>query len=179
MCHNDVAGVTLGLRTEQVNLGNQLERWNELQLFDRDIRPLETYRSYSSLEDASKNLNTRARSYLAVNCAVCHQPYGPAPGGMDMRFSTSTENMNVIGVDPTEYDLGIPNAKRVFPGDKDKSIIFERIRDRGEYQMPPIHLGSERVDMTAIRIIGAWIDEGVFSDEISSQPHSSSRNSQP
>ena len=66
--------------------------------------------------DAAETLNSRSRSYLAANCAHCHQPGGPAPGGMDMRYEPLLGGMSLIGVTPTQGDLGITGAQRIKPG---------------------------------------------------------------
>jgi hypothetical protein len=165
LCHNDVAGVVLGLRTEQTNRDGQLSQWNQEERFDQPLLASQNYPAYSAPEDLSASLYQRSRSYLAVNCSVCHQPYGSAPGSMDMRFASTLEELKLVNEDITEYDFHIPEAKRIFAGNKEKSVLYHRLAEKGAYQMPPIHLGSERVDERALEIIGAWINQGARADE--------------
>ncbi len=37
-----------------------------------------------------------ARTWLDVNCAMCHRPQGIAPAAGDLRFHTATEKMNFV-----------------------------------------------------------------------------------
>ena len=53
----------------------------------------------------------KARSWLDVNCSMCHRPAGFAPGGLDLRRQPLLAAMNVIDVPPTQGDLGIAGAR--------------------------------------------------------------------
>ncbi len=169
-CHTAAAGAILGVRTEQVNrdfayaatgvTDNQLRAWNHVALFDRDIGAATAYTFLPSPSDtAGATLAARARAYLAANCAQCHLPGGPAPGGLDLRAGIAVQAMNVVNVPPTEGDLGLPNARRVAPGAHASSVLWERMRVRGvTHQMPP--LASNEVDPFGEDLIGDWIDAG-------------------
>ena len=50
------------------------------------------------------------------------------------------------------------SARRVAPGTKESSVLWERMRRRDCPRMPT--LGSDIVDPLAIDVVGAWIDAG-------------------
>ncbi|MEM8767572.1 MAG: PQQ-dependent sugar dehydrogenase, partial [Pseudomonadota bacterium] len=162
-CHTEAAGVTLGLRTRQLNrdfaypaaVDNQLRSWNNIALFDRDIGST-SFEAYAASDDESVGLETRARAYLAVNCAQCHQPGGGAPTTLDLRFDVAAQDMNIIDVVPDAGDLGIADARLVAPGDRARSVLYQRMVGLGAERMPPV--GSHVVDETGADLIGRWID---------------------
>jgi len=165
-CHTAAAGFVLGVRTEQLHrkfaypaaTDNQLRAWNHVGLFDRDIGEVSAYAALADPAGASAPLADRARAYLSANCAHCHQPGAPAPGGLDLRHDVPVAAMNVVGVAATEGDLGIAGALRVKSGEKERSVLWERMRRLDAARMPP--LASHRVDDAAVALLGAWIDGG-------------------
>jgi uncharacterized repeat protein (TIGR03806 family) len=167
-CHTSAAGRVLGARTAQLNRafaypggsGNQLHAWGScLGLFAETLQSPTQYGSYADPSNASEPLGARARSYLAANCAHCHAPLGPAPGGLDLRYRTLLGDMSLIGVAPTEGTLGLPNAQRIRPGVKEQSVLWARVASTD----PAIHMpaGSLVPDPLAVSVLGAWIDTGL------------------
>ena len=164
-CHTDAAGGALGLGTRQLNRSfdygavtdNQLHTLNHIDYFTSDIGAASQYGAYPALGDAGAPLATRARAYLATNCAGCHRPNGGTPVTLDLRFDTADAAMNAIGVVPSSGDLGLGAAARIIaPGDKQNSTLWRRIDSRNATSMPP--LATHRIDEEAASLIGAWID---------------------
>ncbi len=163
-CHTEVAGRTLGLTTRQLNRhqtypqtgrrANQLRTLSAVGLVSG--LPAEP-RERHALEDAS--LNDRARTYLEVNCAVCHQPNGPVQTDIDLRLDVEIEQMRACNADPTAGDLEIAGAKLIDGSALETSILYERIGRRDVHGMPP--LASLRVDTEGQALIGDWITSGV------------------
>jgi uncharacterized repeat protein (TIGR03806 family) len=164
-CHNTNAGFALGVRTAQLNSNfayadateNQLVRWNRLQMFTTDIGQPSAYGRYANPADATQTLDKRARSYLATNCAHCHQPGSQVPYNIDFRFETPLAQMNIVNAIPTHGDLGIQNSLRVDPGHKENSVVWLRISTNSTYHMPPI--ATSLVDPLGTQVIGSWIDQ--------------------
>jgi uncharacterized repeat protein (TIGR03806 family) len=162
-CHTAAAGHVLGHNTLQTNrtstwLGpgvNQVDQWNAMSLFDRDVGAAEQYQRLSHLHDVRVPLRDRARSYLAANCAQCHRPGGVMQGDMDLRFTTSDAGTRTVWVRPTRGDLGIPDAFRIRPGSPDTSVLWERMRRLDGTRMPG--LGTHAVDLDALLVVGEWI----------------------
>ena len=163
-CHTDVAGFALGVRTRQLNrefpypaaTDNQLRSWNNIGLFSADIGAADAYAAYPALDDSSVALAARARTYLDVNCAQCHQPGGPAPTSLDLRFDTAIADMGVLDRVPEAGDLGVADARVVAPGERARSVLWLRMSTLDAERMPT--LGSHKVDEAALGVIGDWID---------------------
>ncbi|MBT8151010.1 MAG: PQQ-dependent sugar dehydrogenase [Gammaproteobacteria bacterium] len=165
-CHTAAAGHLLGLNTPQLNgpfddtlvnaPTNQLETLNQIAYFDNKLS--EAVSSLPAMPDpfdTSVPLTDRAKAYLHINCASCHQPDGNAPVVMDLRYTTSLANMGVCNIKPQRSTLGIANAKLVAAGDTSRSIIYQRMNRRDADGMPPI--GSNLVDTDGLDLIGQWI----------------------
>ncbi len=164
-CHNAAAGTVLGVDTRQMNRNfnypaqtdNQLRSFNHIALFSNDIGDSSRYDAYPDPFDALLNIDSRARSYLAVNCSQCHRPGGTTPVSLDLRYDTPLPQTASINVIPASGDLGLPGANIITPGNKENSILWERMRRLDGNRMPP--LGSHRVDDAGVALIGQWIDQ--------------------
>lgn len=165
-CHTAIDGRILGLRTRQVNrsfqygpiLDNQLRSFNNVGLFTTNVGDIAQYEALPDPEDTAQNLEDRARSYLASNCAHCHQPGSTAPGSLDMRFGLPVSGLNLVGARPNAGSLGLTDAFIIKALEKDSSVLWERMRRLDNSRMPP--LGTSLVDDKAIDLIGRWIDAG-------------------
>jgi uncharacterized repeat protein (TIGR03806 family) len=165
-CHTQAAGFVLGLRTAQMNrtfdyggvVDNQLRSFNHIGLFTADIGDAAQYAALAQPADANATLAARARAYLDGNCAQCHRPNGPTPVNLNLRASTPTAQMHTHGVAPTAGDLGIADARRIAPGAKERSVLWQRMRALDGNRMPP--LASHAVDADGVALVGAWIDAG-------------------
>ena len=162
-CHNSATGGALGLRTAQLNrtfryssaTDNQLRTLNHISLFNSDIGDATQYAATPAI-DSSASIAQRARAYLDVNCAVCHQPGGGTPVTIDLRASTAVEATGTLNVAPTAGDLGIANASIIASAAKERSVLWQRMRNLDGTRMPP--LASHRVDTAGVDLIGRWID---------------------
>ncbi|MBY0401715.1 PQQ-dependent sugar dehydrogenase [Myxococcota bacterium] len=165
-CHT-AAGRVLGVRTRNLEgtrtypqgSQSQIDAWNCAKLLDFDIRTRSRYEFARALGDGTATRTKRARSYMATNCEMCHQPGGPAPGGLDMRFTNSVGKWNVINVAPTEGNLGIPTAKRILPGNRFNSILW--IRQGTDDPVFRMAKGTKLPDSAAVSLIGSWIQADV------------------
>ncbi len=102
-------------------------------------------------QETTESLEDRVRSYLDVNCAVCHQPGGASRGNFDARFGTAL-NMNgelVAG------DLGIAGARLIVPGEPDKSILLQRLIRHDTFRMPPTALNDD--PQPVVPLMQEWI----------------------
>lgn len=76
---------------------------------------------------------------------------------MDLRYSTSLDNMNICDINAVNGDMGIDNARRVVPGEAEQSILLARMNLRDDsLQMPPI--GSNVIDTEGVALIRDWIN---------------------
>ena len=163
-CHTEAQGRVLGVRTRQLNrdfaypaaTDNQLRSWNNISLFGADIGAADGYDAFPILDDAGAPLDGRARAYLDINCAACHQPGGPAPTAIDLRFDTALGSTGTVNLAPSAGDLGVAGARIITPGDRNASVLWLRMQALDGDRMPP--LGSHLVDETGSDVIGDWID---------------------
>jgi hypothetical protein len=111
----------------------------------RHVRPDETQYSIES----------RARSYLAVNCSYCHQPSGPTPPSWDGRPQLNLWQTHLINGLPQGAGSN-PSDRLIRPGNLNESVVWNRVaRTNGYTQMPPI--ATNEKDNEAVQLLADWI----------------------
>jgi uncharacterized repeat protein (TIGR03806 family) len=167
-CHTSSANFALGAETPQLNksftypstsrTANQLETIDHVMMFTSPLPgPASSLPMLADPSDSGASTSERARAYLHTNCAQCHNPAGPTPSTMDLRYTTVLTNTNACDAVPLEGDLGIANARLIAPGDAARSLIIARANRRDSQAMPP--LGSNLVDTSGINLLTTWINE--------------------
>ncbi|MET0540696.1 MAG: PQQ-dependent sugar dehydrogenase [Variovorax sp.] len=160
-CHTAVTGRALGLNTRQFNgnhtsaatgrSDNQLRTLNHIGIFGSDIGAASQYGAVPNPTDASASIESRAKAYLDTNCSICHQPGGPTPVDMDLRYATSLSDMNIVGV-ATSQSAGT----RIAAGNPGSSDLWQRVQSSdANRRMPP--LGVQVVDQEAVQLLSTWI----------------------
>lgn len=118
-----------------------------------DASPAQT-----NYKDVSASLDDRARSYLAANCAHCHNPVGPADtSGLDL--SLKAEPGPALGrcKPPIAAGSGTGGHKfSIVPGDPDASILTYRMASTQPGAMMP-ELGRSLVHDEGVELIRDWI----------------------
>lgn len=107
--------------------------------------------------DASADVAERARSYLHVNCSVCHRMGGGGSALIDVRKEMTPKQTKAIDERPMLGAFGIEDARIIAPGDAARSVMLYRMCKVGSGRMPKI--GSEVVDERGAALIGRWIAE--------------------
>jgi uncharacterized repeat protein (TIGR03806 family) len=166
-CHSLPENRVLGPRALQLNKNftygavtdNEIHAWQCLGMFDNPPQGASAYGAYAAIENTARTTNARARSYLAANCALCHQPLGPAPTSQDFRFSRLLGELNAIGIAPTEGNLGLPTPQRIRVGVPEQSVVWHRQQSiDATIRMPD---GSLVPDPNAVPVFDAWIRTGL------------------
>lgn len=162
-CHSPQAGDALSFRTRQLNregaLGSANGNFLSLlastgYLSGLSATPAELDR-YISPQETTYSLEERARSYLAVNCAYCHNDAGTVPAAWDASawlplFSTGMVNGTLNG--PLH-----PADRLLVPGQPSHSAILSRTAATNGYsRMPP--LGSFVTDPVGVELLSDWIN---------------------
>ena len=76
MCHsNNGVRTPIGPKIRNMNVDNQLQHFMDKGILT-GIDDLSTVKKLPNWEDTTESLENRARAYLDVNCAHCHQPKG-------------------------------------------------------------------------------------------------------
>ena len=155
-CHVAEAGYVLGLNTAQLGGGEQISKWIEAGIVElpegTDVAALHAYHDPFGDEGS---LEDRTRTYLDVNCAMCHRPDGPGNASIDLRYGTELAATMMLGEAPTQGDLGIEGASIVAPGDPGASVLLHRVQTLGTGRMP--NIGSNVVDDRAVTLLTEWI----------------------
>ena len=155
-CHVADAGYVLGLTGDQLDHDGQLEGWLESGLLTMLAdQPMESGSGYAALDDEDAPLEQRVRTWLDVNCAMCHFPKGPGNAAFDVRFDIPLAETGLLFGDATQGDLGIEGAQIVLPGDPARSLLLHRIKTLGDGRMP--NLASHEVDQVGVALLEEWI----------------------
>jgi len=163
-CHTANAGYVLGVKTRQLNrdftypsgvTDNELRVWNRLGWFDTklDDASLKRLPALAGLDDATRTLSDRARSYLDANCAQCHRPHGTV-AGFDARYDTPLARQNLIN-GRVLIDERIDGARIIAPNDVWRSLLFMRANTVEAFRMPP--LARNTIDEHGMALLRLWI----------------------
>lgn len=141
----------LGLTDMQLDRGDQLRRLAPVA--ERtESRPA---RRLVDPYDESADGNMRARAYLEVNCAHCHQFNAGGAATIVLASALDLAKTNTIEARPTQGTFGIDDARIIAPGAPERSVLLYRIAKTGAGRMPRV--GSQRVDDRGVRLIADWI----------------------
>jgi uncharacterized repeat protein (TIGR03806 family) len=108
----------------------------------------------------SGSVNDRARLWLDINCAHCHQPQGPASTSGLFLSVAETDPLR-LGIRKTPVAAGRGSGDLQFgilPGQPDKSILLFRMESRDPGVMMP-ELGRSLSQKESLALIRQWIKE--------------------
>ena len=163
ICHTPQAGHALSFNTRQLNLagdmaghtGNQLLTLRDQGYFANDPGSPNLLPRHLRPDETAHPVEARVRSYLAVNCAYCHQAGGTALGQWDGSSHLTLEQTGLVN-GPATQNGGNPLNRLVVPGDTTHSIVLNRIAvTNGFTRMPP--LGSGVIDTANAGLLAEWI----------------------
>ncbi|MDQ3333690.1 MAG: hypothetical protein M4D80_00790 [Myxococcota bacterium] len=139
-CHHGSVGPLLGIRPQQ------LTRWQDYggtiadqipALAAMSVGPSTTVTPYISTHDRSASWEQRSRSYMAANCAHCHNPSNISI--KDLRYATPLASTRLCEV--------------IQPGSPSQSVLYARVTSRPG--MPP--LGTLITDPLPEQLLSRWI----------------------
>lgn len=112
----------------------------------------------NAYDPASGSLEARARAYLDVNCAHCHNPQGPAhTSGLDLSWSQADPALWGVNKRPVAAGRGSAGMDfAIAPGDPDHSFLLYRMESTDPGVMMP-ELGRQLVDERAVALMREWI----------------------
>ncbi len=139
---------------------NQIDKWVELGLLESNPLFSELPKSINYDDPHSGSVKERARAWLDVNCANCHQLGGPAEtSGLFLEFEQLNPRALGIMKPPIAAGRGAGNNKyTIVPGYPDKSIMIYRINSTDPGIMMP-ELGRKLVHKEGLNLIRKWIKE--------------------
>src|SRR5262249_14400553 len=104
--------------------------------------------------DMTRSLVDRARSYLDVNCANCHNPGGTV-AFFDARYTTPLAKQNLIN-GRVLIDERMDGARVIAPTDIWRSILYMRMNTTEAFKMPP--LARNTIDKHGVALLRQWIE---------------------
>ena len=171
-CHSHVAGWSLGFNTPQLNrdydyggvTNNQITALNQAGYFNTNVTGIYTLRALASATNAAWSLEYRVRSYLAANCAQCHQPGTDCLAVWDARISTPTAAAGIINGRLVFPLNGDPDGRVIVPGSLEHSMLLTRISELSSatFHMPP--LATSVLNTEAVNLLSEWITNGLAND---------------
>ncbi|TAE60173.1 MAG: hypothetical protein EAZ89_01800 [Bacteroidetes bacterium] len=169
-CHSyDGAMQPIGPSARQLNgdfayasgTQNQLLAWGQAGMIGSLPEQLADVPKIAVWNDpATGTLDQRARAWLDINCAHCHNPHGPASTSgfyLDIRQT----NPAVLGVrkSPVAAGRGAGEGRYdIEPGKPETSILYIRIASTDPGVMMP-EVGRRLVHQESLDLIRSWIAE--------------------
>lgn len=170
VCHNQWSNFTLAFNEEQLDRDQTIDGVTEngVAAFRRlglllpprprtpdDDPPSPEKLALTNPYDAAADLNERARSYLHVNCSHCHRLGGGGSALFDVRKELTLDKTNLVNALPRLGGFEIDDARLVFSGDPNRSVLCYRVAKLGAGRMP--HVGSDVVDERGLALLRRWI----------------------
>jgi uncharacterized repeat protein (TIGR03806 family) len=157
-CHaeHDDAIDLIGLKARHVNKGEQLQRFIDTGILVGAPSPETWPRAPAAMDPQSGSLDARARAWLDINCAYCHNSNGGAA-------RTSGLYLELGQIDPGFCKPPVAagrgsggRAYAIVPGNPDASFLLYRLEStEPEVKMP--ELGRNLVDAEGVALIREWI----------------------
>ncbi len=136
---------------------NQIEHWTKLGYLSGAPDAKSAPRSANWL-DTNASLDARARAYLDINCAHCHNPAGPAnTTALDLRVSTPDDRHRGLCKPPVAAGRGTgDHFFDIVPGKPDDSILPYRMASSETGVMMP-EQGRSTVHREGLELIRQWV----------------------
>jgi uncharacterized repeat protein (TIGR03806 family) len=137
---------------------NQLAHWSRRGVLQGAPPPREAPRLAVWDDARTGTLGARARAWLEINCAHCHNPEGPARNS-GLNLLAAVQNPTAFGIYKTPVAAGIGSgglAYDIVPGQPDQSIMVYRIASTHPGVMMP-ELGKRLVHEEGVALIREWI----------------------
>jgi uncharacterized repeat protein (TIGR03806 family) len=157
----------VGVRAAELNrdhayaggVENQLAHWTRTGMLEGAPSDPEQAPRMAVWDDpTSGSLDARARAWLDINCAHCHNPGGPArTSGLDL--SWRQRDPTLLGVFKYPVAAGRGSGDALFgivPGHPERSILMVRLRSLDPGVMMP-ELGRSLVHEEGVALIEEWI----------------------
>ncbi len=161
--------IPIGIKPQNLNFNftysdgvkNQLAKWIELGMLENNFTFPSAINTTVDYKDLTKSLEERARSYVDINCAHCHQSERHC-NYRAMRFAyneTQTNRFNMGVCMPTadmqNFEPALGNI--VTPGNINRSMLFHRINTEDERFRMPLH-GRTIIHTEGVALMEEWIN---------------------
>lgn len=138
---------------------DQLEYLASLGKLDGLPPVAERPKAPDAFDATSGDLSTRARTYLDINCAHCHNPKGTA--GITSRLFLNIDNADLFTLGeckrPGSAGSGVGGEFDILPGNHAESILWYRLHTEEDGKMMP-QIGRTIHHAEGSQLIADWID---------------------
>jgi uncharacterized repeat protein (TIGR03806 family) len=155
-CHGLAGQVTpIGVKIRYLNHAGQLERMLAAGMLDR--LPGDAP-SVARWNDTSAPVDARARAWLEINCAHCHNPQGAASNsGLFLDLARTDPEQRGLFKRPTAAGRGAGTRDfDIVPGDPDASILLYRMESTDPGIAMP-ELGRATIHKEGVALVRDWI----------------------
>ena len=163
-CHvNSGVFKPIGPTARQLNMkydgiDNQLVEWQKIGILEgiSNYNVIPKIAKWNDLD--SYSLNDRARAWLDINCAHCHNKKGPA-NNTGLYLDYYETNLKALGINKTPVAAGRGSGHLkydIVPGYPDESIMVYRFESTNPGIMMP-ELGRTMVHEEGLKLIKEWI----------------------
>jgi len=154
--HTDADIRPIGLKARHLNRSKQIERWQQNDVLTGVEGEIPVAAMWS--EAASATLAERARAYLDINCAHCHNSAGAADtSGLHLNSEAPLDRNFGICKSPTAVGQGSGDRMYdIYPGQPDESIMIFRM-DHTDPAIAMPELGRSTVHAEGVSLISEWI----------------------
>ena len=167
-CHGEAELLPIGPKARSLNkeyaydsgLDNQLTHWTEAGILAGVPKDLSTITTIPLWDDTSASLDDRARGYLDINCAHCHNAKNGAGNTSGLFLEFYLPFGLEVGKCKPPVAAGVGSGGRkygIVPGDKDSSIFHFRMNSVVPEIMMP-ELSRSVIHTEGVKLIGDWID---------------------
>lgn len=139
---------------------NQLLKWQTAGYLSGAPAPEDAPRLPVADDPATGGLNARARAYLDINCAHCHNPNGPGQmSGLDLSWSQQDAGKYGVFKAPVAAGRGSGGYRfGIEPGRPENSILIHRVESTEPgVMMPPLPKRMNHDE--GIALLREWIQE--------------------
>lgn len=136
---------------------NQLTYWKQKNAIDNLPKPTEIPKM-PAYSDLNASLDLRAKAYLDINCAHCHNPKGPAQSsGLFLHWDNLNKTSFGFMKTPVAAGRGSGNLSYdIVPGKPEESILAYRMHSLDPGIMMP-ELGRVLSHKEGVDLIANWI----------------------
>lgn len=138
---------------------NQLLHWASAGYLDFASSPETAPKLAMWNDETTGTLEQRARAWLDINCAHCHNANGPA-NTSGLLLTSEEKNNTVLGICKTPVAAGRGSGNMeydIMPGNADSSIIIFRMASLDPGIMMP-ELGRKMVHEEGLQLVKDWIN---------------------
>ncbi|MFD1143693.1 SO2930 family diheme c-type cytochrome [Larkinella insperata] len=137
---------------------NQLQHWQQTGMLTGMPALADCPKTPVWNQPETGSLSDRARAWLDINCAHCHNPQGPAmTSGLNLSYGET--NPTALGILKTPVAAGRGSGGHAFdivPGKPEESILIYRLHSTDPGDMMP-ELGRKTVHTESLELLRAWI----------------------